>query len=234
MNISPDIQGAIIGGLISGLLLLVGFYYRTHTGNKVIINKTADDSLKGFRDKRGNSLTFNFKNMPVEKLYFTEYKFINNGYSEIDDLKLIVKVIPKTDTELLEVQLVDYLHKAELKTNEDEKYSYTITRPYLNMVRKDKGEAIFIDIFSDSPCDFDIYGGGKGWKTEFQKQPSKFFKPSLFIGLGGYLGILINLLQWFARDGLIKAEIIFSVAFILVMIFIIWLIAKVEFLQKER
>lgn len=234
MNISPEVQGGLIGALLAGLFTFIGFYFRTHTGNKVIITKTADDILKGFHDKRGNSLTFNFKTIPVESLYFCEFKIINNGYVEIEDFILIVKVIPENETELLEVQLIDYLNKAEIIPNEKEKHSYTIKRPYLNMVRKDKEEGIFIVIFSDSPCDYVIYGGGKGWKTTFQKPSTKYLNPTMYLGLGGIVGLLIGIVDWFSRDGFTETDIVLSGTFFLILIFIIWLIAKVDNLQRVR
>lgn len=234
MNISPEVQGGIIGALIGGFLLFIGFYFRTHVGNKVLIIKTSETFVTGFSDSRGNSLSFNFKNIPIESLYFAVFKFINNGYAEIEDLNIVLKVIPKNETELLEVQLLDYLYKAELTASETYKHSYMITRPYLNMVRKDKDEAVYIQIFSDTECDYQIFGGGKGWKTEFQKPPSKIFKPSLYMGVGAYGGLLFSLIRRFSIDGLNEWEIVYSVAFSLVIVFIIWLIAKIELIQKSR
>lgn len=188
MELPSEVTSAIITFLGTVILALGGFYFSTRRGNKVVLTKVNETSLLNISKLISDKLVINYKNKPITKLKLYELEITNQGFIDIDNLELILEITAKEKPTLVEVQGNDSQGKTTIQDISNGEYFYLITRPYLNMVKKDKREKIIIQVFTDTELGFDVIGGGKGWGVKYVVNKSPFFIR--------FLDIVINILAF--------------------------------------
>ncbi|MHB8855787.1 MAG: hypothetical protein ACYC6K_04105 [Bellilinea sp.] len=198
MNLTPEIQGAIIGALIGGFILFVGFYFRTHTGNKVIVRKLRETSLLSISKLVSDKLSINYKGIPIGKLKLYELELTNEGFIDIENFTLTLEITPFQETEVIEVQVTDSQSQTKLEDTYLFDNCFYINRPYLNMIKKNKIERIDIQIFTDTELNFRVIGGGKGWGAFYRKNQK--YKISFPLILSCSVALALSILKLISGD----------------------------------
>ncbi|MHB0923187.1 MAG: hypothetical protein ACYC3H_04410 [Bellilinea sp.] len=225
MEISPEVLIPIIIFISSGLLAFIKWQFNIHRSNKIFLKKTAGNVISGLQGKAGYTLSFILNNVPINNIHFTEYELTNGGFVDIEELELVLKFIPEGKFDLFDVQVKDKQGKTELV---GEKLNYVLSRPYLNMVKKDKEEKIFIHIFSDTQIKMQVFGGGKGWKVEFIENQPKIRRRLIYFLEGYFWGILISTVLVLSERGLTTVGYFLIFNYVVLIIYFRILLTKFE------
>lgn len=169
MNISPEVQGVLIGSAITTVLALVTYYIKSHKGNFVIVQKIRETSLIYIQEQVRKKLSIIYDQRQIEKLKLYEFVISNKGDSDIEDFEIKMNVIEKPETRVMELQVNDPQAKTEIVNHLGDSGFISIKRPFLNPQKKIKSDVITIQVFTDTELEFSFTGGGRGWGVAYKE-----------------------------------------------------------------
>jgi len=224
-------------GIVGGAFLsLIAWYFKTHVGNKVIFEKISESSLISLSDKVGSELSLIYKEKKINQLYFYEFHIYNDGYIDISNFQ--IKITFTGDSNFSLFKLRGELLPEDIIVGgnliDDNSTELKISKPYLNMKKKNKNEVINLQFFSDSKLTNRAAGGGVGWFVG-SKEKSTSKKLSDFIELlMFYFGaIILFIFAYFLADAPLDKYI--SLAFLVsFVIFGVIGILPVWFISRKR
>ena len=91
MTIPAEILGAIIGAVLTAIIGIIAWYFKTHVGNQVIFESVNETSLIGLSDKVSSDLEINYRGKNIKQLYFHEFNIFNDGYINISNFDSLPK-----------------------------------------------------------------------------------------------------------------------------------------------
>lgn len=227
MTIPSEILAAIIGALVTGLLALGVYLYKSHKGNKVILEKVKESSLIELRKDFSNNIEIKLKGYSVEKLILYEFELYNSSDNNITDLLVNIEFQCK-ESNFLVSQITKDVQKitiADETFSENSTKILEIKRPYLKPRKKYKKEVISIQIISNSNINFSITGGGENWNADYGTEFRKALEFLIFGALSIFMAIALIIyyaysLLTFGTDN--SYLIIFASVFTIICIFFLW------------
>ncbi len=172
MNISPEIIASIITFVSTAILSFAVYYYRSHKGNWVILQKMNETSvIHVSSDKLNQKLLITYNDKEVDQIISYEFILFNNGEMDISNLKLSLVLLKSENSEFVEYRTLDSqgITKISVNPQKDDvgRQELFIERPYLNSRKKYNEEIIHIQFLTDYRLMFYLKGGNEGWNAKY-------------------------------------------------------------------
>jgi hypothetical protein len=166
-----EIIAAIVGAVVTGIIALIAYLYRSRQGNRIIVKRISETPQIDVSRRVKRKLEITYDGRPVENLVLNTLVIYNNGNEIIEPIEIGVGItLPDQTSSYLEVEIDDPLGETEIDMN---RVGFTVSRPYLNPKKKFKEEEIKIAVFTSISLDFFVEGGGKGWYAEYKDEKGK-------------------------------------------------------------
>jgi len=127
--------------------------------------------LSKFQD---NDFSIIYKEVIINKIKLYEFELTNNGFIDIDDFEIKIIIEPEKNCSFIKAQAFDNIQKVKIVEFIENNPQYILKRPFLNMIKKNKSEKIYIQVFSDNKLNFKVIGGGKGWYIKYKESEIPF------------------------------------------------------------
>lgn len=194
MTIPAEILGAILGALLTALIGGGAWYYKTHVGNRVILEKVTESSLMKLSDKVSGDLSITYRGKQIKDLFFYEFNIYNEGFINISNFEVTINFKGESGFSLLKFQSDSLLGECEISVGliDDNSTKMVITRPYLNMRKQNKKEVINLQFITDSKITPTVKGGGLGWFVVCRNHQPR--KSNFIFALGiGFISMMVGI-----------------------------------------
>jgi hypothetical protein len=171
---SPQVISALLTFTLTSITAYLLYQLRIRRGNRVVLANVGKTSLVSTsKDVRAN-LKILYKENVVEHLYLYKFELFNSGNIDLQNVAVQIQIKNLRPGGFIEVEREDLLDKTEIslsKNHSAEKNGHetvTVSREFLNSIKKFKEEKIYLRIFSDSDLEFSVHGGGTGWSSSYE------------------------------------------------------------------